>query len=83
MFYIQKKERRDKLIFSKGHASATLYALLHERGILTEEQLKTFRQFGSPLQGHPSSLWLPEVEFSSGMLGQGLSFANGLAHERR
>lgn len=78
-FKIMDHERGDKFILSKGHASALLYAALHERGILTEENLKTFRQFGSPLQGHPSSIWLPVVEFSSGMLGQGLSFANGLA----
>lgn len=82
-FLIMNKERGDKLILSKGHASATLYALLREMGILSEEQLKTFRQFGSPLQGHPSSLWMPEVGFSSGMLGQGLSFTNGLAYRAK
>ncbi len=83
LFFLTMDRSRDVFVLSKGHAVPALYAVLHEVGILTEDGLKTLRQFGSPLQGHPSSLWLPDVGFSSGMLGQGLSFANGKALRAR
>lgn len=69
----------DKVILSKGHASAALYATLAEKGLIDKEELKTFRQLGSRLQGHPSLKKLDVVDSSSGSLGQGLSIANGIA----
>ena len=69
----------DKVILSKGHASAALYAVLAEKGFFSKEELKTFRKLGSRLQGHPSLHKVPGIDSPSGSLGQGLSIANGLA----
>lgn len=72
-------EERDRFILSKGHAAPVLYATLAEAGFFSKEYLKTLRQIGSSLQGHPDMLSLPGIEISSGSLGQGLSVANGMA----
>lgn len=69
----------DKVVLSKGHASAALYATLAEIGFFPKEELATFRKLNSRLQGHPSCLKTPGVDASSGSLGQGLSIANGIA----
>lgn len=74
-----KLQSRDRLVLSKGHASAALYATLAEKGYYSKEQLKTFRKLGSNLQGHPDMNKLPGVDMTSGSLGQGLSVANGMA----
>ena len=73
------KEDRDRIILSKGHASAALYSVLANRGYFDVEELKTFRKLHSGLQGHPSLGKLPGVDMTSGSLGQGLSIANGMA----
>lgn len=70
---------RDRFILSKGHASATLYSILAHLGYFPTDTLLTFRQLGSILQGHPSSVLTPGVEVSTGSLGQGLSIACGIA----
>ncbi|MCQ2559804.1 MAG: transketolase [Clostridia bacterium] len=70
---------RDRLVLSKGHAAPTLYAALAEKGFFPLEKLKTLRQLGSELQGHPDFQLLPGLDISSGSLGQGLSIANGMA----
>ena len=77
----EKKDdlNRDRLVLSKGHASAALYAVLAERGFFPKEELKSFRKLGSILQGHPDMKKVPGVDMSSGSLGQGLSVANGMA----
>jgi len=77
--YFEEKKNEDKVVLSKGHASAVLYAALAEQGDIPKEELKTFRKYGSRLQGHPSSHALDKVDVSSGSLGQGLSIANGIA----
>ncbi len=77
--YFETKEEGDRVILSKGHASAALYAILAEHGDILKDELKTFRKYGSRLQGHPSSKALDKVDVSSGSLGQGLSIANGIA----
>jgi len=69
---------RDRFVLSKGHASATLYAVLANRGYFDESELMTFRQLGSRLQGHPNT-HIPGVEVPTGSLGQGLSMACGIA----
>lgn len=74
---------RDRFVLSKGHAAPVLYAALAERGYFDRELLKTLRQYGSPLQGHPDMRKLPGIEISTGSLGQGLSVANGMALSAR
>jgi transketolase len=74
-----KWEERDRVIYSKGHVSPLIYSLFAETGYIDRTLLSTFRDFRSPLQGHPSSSWLDCVEVSSGSLGQGLSVGVGLA----
>lgn len=70
---------RDRLVLSKGHASAALYAALAEKGYIDKEKLKTFRNIDSNLQGHPDMKKVPGVDMTTGSLGQGLSVANGMA----
>src|SRR3990167_9777199 len=72
------KPTNDRLIFSKGHASPLFYALYAAAGVISEEELLTLRQFGSPLEGHPS-MEFPYTEVPTGSLGQGLSVGVGMA----
>ena len=69
---------RDKFVLSKGHAAPLLYATLAESGYFSVQYLKTLRQIGSSLQGHPDMLSLPGIEMSTGSLGQGLSISVGM-----
>ena len=68
---------KDKLILSKGHAVPIIYAVLHELGQITDEDIDLFREIDSPLQGHPDKLRLPLMDATTGSLGQGLSIAIG------
>jgi transketolase len=70
---------KDKLILSKGHAAPAIYAALYLRNIIDEEQLKSFRQVNSVLQGHPDKVRLSNVVATTGSLGQGLSISIGHA----
>ena len=70
---------RDRFVLSKGHASAALYATLAEKGFITKDELLTFRNIESNLQGHPDMNKVPGVDMTTGSLGQGLSVANGMA----
>lgn len=70
---------RDRFILSKGHAAPVLYAVLAECGYFPVEELSTLRQSGSCLQGHCDCRSTSGVEMSAGALGQGLSFAVGVA----
>jgi transketolase len=72
----------DRLIFSKGHASPLFYALWAVAGCLSEEELLTYRQFGSRLEGHPTPRF-PYVEAATGSLGQGLGIGLGMALNAR
>jgi len=74
---------RDRFVLSKGHASPLLYAALAEKGIIDEEELPTFRQLDSRLQGHPNMNYLDGVDMSTGSLGQGLAAADGMALANR
>ncbi len=69
---------KDHFILSAGHLCPTLYAILAKKNKIKQSTLSTFSQIDSILEGHSSSQ-IPGVEFSSGSLGQGLSFAAGLA----
>ncbi len=70
---------RDRFILSKGHVAPLLYAVLAESGYLPLEELPTLRKLNSRLQGHTDCTVTPGVEMSAGALGQGLSFAIGVA----
>ncbi len=70
---------RDRFILSKGHAAPLLYATLAECGYLPIDELITLRQLDSRLQGHTDRTVAPGGEMSAGALGQGLSFAIGVA----
>lgn len=74
-----KAEARDRFVLSKGHASPALYSTLAHRGFFSVEELKTFRNIESKLQGHPDMNKVPGVDMTTGSLGQGLSVANGMA----
>jgi transketolase len=69
---------RDHLIFSKGHASPLYYSILKAVGAIDDEELLTFRKFGSRLEGHPTPR-IPPTDVATGSLGQGLPIGVGLA----
>ena len=70
---------RDRLILSKGHAAAALYAALAYRGFFPEALLETYAQPGSRLEEHPGPGCAPGVEVATGSLGHGLSLGIGMA----
>src|SRR5271155_1956989 len=69
---------RDRFVLSKGHAALALYAVLSLKGWITKEQLNSFCGDGTPVGVHPEHT-LPGVDFPTGSLGQGLTFAAGAA----
>lgn len=77
-----KKVDRDRIILSKGHAGAAIYAALAEKGFFDVAELKTHYANGSRLSGHVSH-YVPGVEFSTGSLGHGLSVGAGMAYAAR
>jgi len=70
---------RDRFVLSKGHAAPCYYAVLAERGFISRDEFKNFRQLHSILQGHPDCKKVPGVDASTGSLGQGCSIAVGMA----
>ena len=74
-----KKTDRDRFVLSKGHTAPALYAALAEKGFFPREDLKTFRQVDSYLQGHPDMKGVPGVDMTTGSLGLGFSAACGMA----
>jgi transketolase len=73
-----KDAHNDHLIFSKGHASPLYYAILKAVGAIDEQELMTYRQRGSRLEGHPTPV-LPWTDVATGSLGQGLPIGVGIA----
>ena len=73
-----KRAENDRLVFSKGHASPLLYSIYKAAGAITDEELLTYRTFGSRLEGHPTPL-IPWVDVATGSLGQGLPIGIGMA----
>ncbi len=74
-----KDPDRDRFVLSKGHTAPGYYSVLAHRGYFPVEELTTFRQVGTRLQGHPCMQDCPGVDMSSGSLGQGVSAATGMA----
>ena len=75
-----KSLANDRFVLSKGHASPLMFSVLKAVGEITDEQLLTFRRFGSPVQGHPVPLpEMPWIDVATGSLGQGLPIALGMA----
>jgi transketolase len=77
-FQKPKDPRNDHLIFSKGHASPLYYAMLKAAGAITDDELLTYRTFGSRLEGHPTPR-IPPTDVATGSLGQGLPIGVGVA----
>ena len=72
--------KRDRLVLSNGHINPVLYVAMAHAGYFPHAELKTLRQFGTRLQGHPERLRLPGIETTSGPLGSGISQAAGMAY---
>lgn len=68
----------DRIIFSKGHASPLFYSMFAAAGVVSEQELLTYRTFGSELEGHPTPRF-QYADTATGSLGQGLSVGFGLA----
>ena len=77
-----KSTQRDRFVLSKGHNSPGLYAALKEANLI-DEDLTTFRQLHSKLQGHPNMNYIDAVDMSTGSLGQGISASVGMALANR
>ena len=75
---------RDRFVLSAGHASMLLYSMLHLSGYpLTLDDIRNFRQVGSPTAGHPERKYTPGIEITTGPLGQGLANSVGFALAER
>lgn len=70
---------RDRFIMSKGHSVPAQYAALAMLGVLNLDDLPTLKKLGGRLQGHPAMHITPGIEGCTGALGEGLSYANGMA----
>ena len=78
-----KKEDRDRLVVSKGHAGPAVYATLALKGFFPREMLSTLNQGGTSLPSHCDMLKTPGIDFTAGSLGQGFSAAMGIAVGQR
>ena len=74
-----KDLNRDRFVLSKGHGAPALYAVLKEKEILDDEDMRNFRQIEGVLQGHPDMNKIRGVDMTTGSLGQGISVACGMA----
>lgn len=70
---------RDRFVLSKGHATPVYYSILAEKGFFPLEELATFRQLNSRLQGHPDIRKTPGVDMTTGSLAQGFASTVGMA----
>ena len=73
-----KDPHNDRLVFSKGHASTLVYAMFRAAGVISDEELLSYRRFDSIFEGHPTPR-IPWVDVATGSLGQGLPYGVGMA----
>ena len=73
-------EHRDRVVLSKGHAALALYCVLYEKGLISEDELKTFEQDDSELIAHSKRDLSKGLEFAGGSLSLGLAHAVGVAY---
>jgi len=73
-----KSPANDRLVFSKGHASVLLYAIYRAAGVVSDEDILSYRKYTSMLEGHPTPR-IPWVDVATGSLGQGLPIGVGMA----
>ena len=83
VLYMDVMHQNDRLVLSKGHGALCWYAAMHEAGIISKETLDTFEQNGGSLPGQPSRNLDLGIEYSSGSLGLGMSYAAGLAWDSK
>jgi len=82
VLYFKVAKKEDVIIVSKAHASEAMYSILAEKRIFSKEEFKTYGEWNSRLQGHAEKC-TPGVEYSGGAIGQGLSYACGIALARK
>lgn len=80
---LQKMKTDDKFILSKGHGALGYYAAMHQCGLITDEQFASFEKNGGEFPGQPSRSKVNKIQYSSGSLGMGLSYASGLAYANK
>ncbi len=80
---LDKMQDGDRFILSKGHGALGYYAAMHQRGKITDEQFATFEQNGGEFPGQPKRSERNGIDYSSGSLGMGLSYAAGLSYANR
>lgn len=74
---------RDRFVLSKGHSAGALYVALAHAGFIEHDELRTFMQPNSRLNGHPNRRKVPGIETNTGPLGHGLPVAVGIAEAAR
>jgi len=77
---LEDYENRDLFILSKAHSAMALYATLHEKGLLSKEDMQGYYQNDGTLPAHTDKDTNPYIEISAGSLGHGLPIACGMAH---
>lgn len=77
------EQNRSRFVLSKGHVVAMLYSIFLEYGIINDNEKYSLKQINSRLQGHPDINKIPEVEMNTGLLGQGLGVAMGIAYAKK
>lgn len=73
-------ENRDRVIMSKGHGALALYSILHQKGLVSEEDLASFEHNGSEFTAHAHKNLMKGIEYTGGSLGLGMTFATGVAY---
>ncbi len=83
MRFTPANEPLDDLVVSKGHGGLAIYAALHARGLLSDDDLRSYHRSGSRMTSFPGEPFFPGLAFASGSLGHGASTACGIALARR
>lgn len=76
---LDDEKDKDRLILSKGHVTPALYSVFLKKSYILDNEITTFRKINSRLQGHPDRNKIKEIDANTGLLGQGLSIAVGIA----